>query len=110
MYRKLFLPAVTLAIIAGMTGTAFLLDLHQKSEIPSINTASFSRAAMKQPSYRIGAYDGYITVFLPNQENPYLKTDIALSTLRLEDQKKITSGLYLYSQEELTSFLEDFGS
>ena len=106
MYRKFGLIAITLVIITSMTGFAFLQEssgnqAHSAAEFIQTNT---------QPQYRICPVNGYVAVYSYPQNVLYCKTDIPMQSLRQNDQEKIIAGLYLYTPEELTTFLEDFGS
>ena len=106
MYRKFGLIAVTLVIIAVMTCSAFWGELSGNQ----VHAVAGSVQTDLQPKYRVCAADGYIAVYAYPQNALYYKTDIPLRSLRQKDQEKIASGLYLYTAEELTAFLEDFGS
>ena len=64
----------------------------------------------RQPLYIAKALDGYIAIYVPSDSSPFLLTDIDMRTLRYADQEKIALGMPLYSQEELSCFLEDFGT
>ena len=106
MYRKFGLIAVTLVIIAVMTCSASWGELSGNQ----VHAVAGSAPTDLQPKYRVCAAEGYIAVYTYPQNTLYCKTDIPLRSLRQKDQEKITSGLYLYTPEALTTFLEDFGS
>lgn len=61
--------------------------------------------------YILGVYDGYIAIYVPNKiEKPQTITAIDVRTLPKYDREALGRGVPVYSETELYSYLEDFGS
>ena len=59
-------------------------------------------------SWRIGEYDGTVTVFRGGE--PVLRTETRVSELPKADRTRLAQGIDVYSQKELKSILEDLCS
>jgi len=64
----------------------------------------------KNPMYILKIFDGMLAVFVPGESFPEYLTDIDARTLLESDRQILYSGIAVYSDEELSSLLEDFGS
>ena len=93
--------------------TLFSLLLYQRFSAPAV-TASEPLTAEEQqeeqPLYLVRAVDGVLAIYPYGADTAAEMTDIRLSSLREYDQRLIERGFPLYSEQELTMFLEDFGS
>ncbi len=73
-------------------------------------TAEEQQATEDNPLYLVRVSDGVLAIYPYGSDTAAEVTDIRLSSLREYDQQLMEQGFPLYSEEELTSFLEDFGS
>ena len=62
------------------------------------------------PVYVLKEYQGKVSVYKYNHEEPYAVTDIVVDTLPPYDQETLIKGINVYSEEQLTRLLEDFDS
>ena len=88
------------------------LLLWQQRAQPAV-TASDPLGAQEQearPLYLVRVTDGELVIYPYGSDTALERTDIRLSSLREYDQKLMQQGFPLYSEQELASFLEDFGS
>lgn len=78
----------------------------------TVNTASdlTEEQQIPEPMYTIRVYNNMLAVCRGTSSTPYQVTDIHISSLREYDQKLMEQGFPLYSQKDLTMFLEDYGS
>lgn len=78
----------------------------------TVNTSAAitSEQQTEQPMYTIRVYHNMLAIYEGNSDTPLRVTDIHLSSLREYDQKLMEQGFPLYSQQDLTMFLEDYGS
>ena len=60
------------------------------------------------PLYVVRIEDGRLAVFTTNSPFPFMMTDIYADQLPPADQEMFQKGMSLYSEAELTQFLEDF--
>ena len=63
-----------------------------------------------EPLYYVRVHQGCLAVYRGTEADPFAVTDIRLSSLREYDQQLMQQGFPLYSEQELTTFLEDYGS
>lgn len=84
----------------------------QASKSVSLSQANTNTAAAQTqtPKYIIKVLDGCLAVYVPSSSQPVQLTNIDMRTLRTNDQKIIAQGVPIYSDQQLTEFLEDFGS
>lgn len=92
--------------------TLFTMLLYRQLSAPAV-TASESLTAQEQepqPLYFVRVMDGVLAIYPYGSDTASEVTDIRLSSLREYDQRLMERGFPLYSEEDLASFLEDFGS
>lgn len=61
--------------------------------------------------YTVTAYEGRLAVYLTDHMGaPQYVTDVDISTLPAADREALQKGIPVYTEEELTSVLEDYSS
>ena len=65
-----------------------------------------------QPRYVLGTDHGFVAVFYAMDENQALKerTSTPESSLSPEERERLAGGIYIYTEEQLISALQDYGS
>lgn len=94
-----------------------MLYLYQVSVLPAEQVSAKipleepdSPDAPRSPKYTIRILDGFLAVYQADSQQLLEQTPIDIRTLRQQDQQLLASGVPIYSDVELTRFLEDFGS
>ncbi|MCD8357239.1 MAG: hypothetical protein LUE11_11820 [Clostridia bacterium] len=107
----------TVAVLSMCCVTLFALLMYQhfsvdsgSASVPVSDTISAEEQTEDQPLYVVRADDGVLCIYPYGSSTAAEVTDIRLSSLREYDQELIKRGFPLYTEQELTSFLEDFGS
>lgn len=54
--------------------------------------------------------DGYVAIYVPNENIPYIITDINIQTLPKTDRENLETGIFLDKNYTLANFIEDFSS
>lgn len=54
--------------------------------------------------------DGYIAIFVPQQNLPFMLTDINVKTLPLSDQESLKVGITIDENYSIAKFIEDYSS
>lgn len=62
------------------------------------------------PLYVLKNYNGKVAVFKYNSNVPQETLSVYTNSLPLFDQKQLTTGVYAYNEQELTSLIEDYDS
>lgn len=81
----------------------------QTEQVTGTLTAE-QQTQQSEPLYYVRVHDGCLAVYRGTETDPFAVTDIRLSSLREYDQELMQQGFPLYSEQELTVFLEDYGS
>lgn len=107
----------TVAVLSLCCVTLFALLIYQQFSInsssvsvPVSDAISTEEQTEDQPLYIVRADDGVLCIYPYGSDAAAEVTDIRLSSLREYDQELMKRGFPLYTEQELTSFLEDFGS
>ena len=105
----------TVAVLSLCCITMFSFLIYQQisfrsDSIPVSDAISAEEQAEPQPLYLVRAENGVLCIYPYGSDTATEVTDIHLSSLREYDQQLMKQGFPLYSEEDLTSFLEDFGS
>lgn len=97
--RLLLLIAVPLTVLAAAAAAGSLLSrpVEAVAETP-------------EPKYILSGYDGLVAVFVPGEEKPSFVTETPVSVLPSADREALKVGMPVYSEEELTRLLEDYGT
>jgi hypothetical protein len=69
--------------------------------------------AVDEPEHRylVGVFDGYVAVFYTGDEGAAaVLTSTPVNTLPADDQRRITNGIKIYTDEQLAKILQDYGS
>ena len=67
--------------------------------------------APAQHRYLVREYEGMVAVFLPRQLfGPKYVTGIPVDSLPLADRQALAEGIPIYSDQQLTALLQDYGS
>lgn len=94
--------------------TLFSLLMYQQLSAPVVtaseNLTVQQQTQEKQPLYLVRVDNDMLAIYPYGSDAASEVTDIRLSSLREYDQQLMERGFPLYSEEELASFLEDFGS
>lgn len=106
MKRIIAALSVCCAVLFGL-----LLWQIAKAPAPDTSNAISSQQQSDQPLYLVRAQkNGVLAVYPYGSDTAAIVTDIRLSSLREYDQALMQRGFPLYSEQDLTSFLEDFDS
>ena len=106
MKRIIAVLSVCCAVLFGL-----LLWQIAKAPAPDTSNAISSQQQSDQPLYLVRAQkNGVLDVYPYGSDTAAIVTDIRLSSLREYDQALMQRGFPLYSEQDLTSFLEDFDS
>ena len=106
MKRIIAVLSVCCAVLFGL-----LLWQIAKAPAPDTSSAISSQQQSDQPLYLVRAQkNGVLAVYPYGSDTAAIVTDIRLSSLREYDQALMQRGFPLYSEQDLTSFLEDFDS
>lgn len=97
--RLLLLIAVPLAVLTAAlaAGVALSRTAEATGDLPP-------------PKYILSGYNGLVAVYLPGEETPSYVTETPVSFLPSADREALANGMPVYSEEELTRLLEDYGS
>ncbi len=103
-----------IAVLSVSCAVLFGLLLWQIVKAPTPDTSSAISSQQQsdhQPLYLVRAQkNGVLAVYPYGSDTAAIVTDIRLSSLREYDQALMQHGFPLYSEQDLTSFLEDFDS
>ena len=106
MKRIIAVLSVSCAVLFGL-----LLWQIVKAPTPDTSSAISSQQQSDQPLYLVRAQkNGVLAVYPYGSDTAAIVTDIRLSSRREYDQALMQHGFPLYSEQDLTSFLEDFDS
>ena len=105
MKRIIAVLSVSCAVLFGL-----LLWQIVKAPTPDTSSAISSQQQSDQPLYLVRAQKNVLAVYPYGSDTAAIVTDIRLSSLREYDQALMQHGFPLYSEQDLTSFLEDFDS
>lgn len=78
--------------------------------LPLSETEGQTDKESAQPLYTAGIYRGQVALFAPNSDTPWQVLPVYVNHLPPADQELLQAGFPLYTQEEISSFLEDYGS
>ena len=99
-------------LLGGLVALSLALGLMlaQPSSSETSAAAMSTEQQVEQPLYTIRVYHNLLAICRGTSDTPWRVTDIHVSSLREYDQKLMEQGFPLYSQQDLTMFLEDYGS
>lgn len=106
--KKTQLTIVITALV--LFGIVFGVPAYRQETAARQQTSSVADGIEKQPLYTVRAYQNVLAVYKTGESEPWRVTDIRVSSLREYDQRLMEQGFPLYSDEELTVFMEDYGS
>ena len=105
MKKTIAVLSVTCAVLLGL----LLWQIVKTSNSDTSNAISAQQE--DAPLYLVRAQkNGTLAIYPYGSDTAITVTDIRLSSLREYDQALMKRGFPLYSEEDLTSFLEDFDS
>jgi hypothetical protein len=93
-----------------LLGIGLWFPRHLSSTVSASAALPAEQQSEQDPLYTIRVYHNMLAIYQGTSDTPWRVTDIHLSSLREYDQKLMQQGFPLYSQEDLTMFLEDYGS
>ena len=91
-------------LLLSVTAIVVLLLVGGKEAVPV--EPPVSQAAL----YTIGVWEGQLAVFQSGEPEPDSVYDVFVATLPAEEQTRLEQGIPVYSEEQLTSLLEDYTS
>lgn len=103
----------TIAVLSLCCITLFSFLVYQQLSFRSDSVPvsdPISAEEQAQPLYMVRAENGVLCIYPYGSDTAVEVTDIRLSSLREYDQQLMKQGFPLYSEDDLMSFLEDFGS
>lgn len=120
---------ICLAVIAGCAGILLLfsqktisvpnytpnsnINTIEKTDnlaLPLSETKGQTDKEPVEPLYTAGIYQGQVALFSPGSDMPWQVLPVYVNHLPVADQQLLEAGLPLYTQEDVSSFLEDYGS
>lgn len=120
---------ICLAVVAGCAGILLLsfrktvsapnytpnsnINTIEKTDnlaLPLSETEGQTANEPAQPLYTAGIYEGQVALFSPGSDVPQQVLPVYVNHLPPADQQLLEAGLPLYTQEDVASFLEDYGS
>ena len=108
------LPQKLLPLLGiGVFCTGLLLCLLGLSGLLYPEDRAVAAGAPAQPEYLylVRAYRDQVAVFLPRQTHgPKYLTGIPVDSLPLADRQALAEGIPVYSDQQLTALLQDYGS
>lgn len=104
----------TIAVLSLCCITLFSFLVYQqlsfRSDSVAVSDPISAEQQENQPLYLVRAENGVLCIYPYGSDTATEVTDIRVSSLREYDQQLMKQGFPLYSEADLTSFLEDFGS
>lgn len=99
-------------LLSGCTVFALLLAaaLPSDSSSPASGTVTPAQQEQSAPAYTVRVYQNRLAICKGSSQQPWRLTTIHVDSLRSYDQQLMRQGFPLYSEEDLTVFLEDYGS
>ncbi|MDD4510333.1 MAG: hypothetical protein PHY23_05475 [Oscillospiraceae bacterium] len=97
--------AVALLFVAGFVKT----QTNQPAMAALPLAAESAAPAAAEERRLVKAYDGQVCIFVEGEALPRRNTGIYTATLPNEDQTMLEEGIWVSSQAELSSILEDYG-
>ncbi|MFI3116061.1 MAG: hypothetical protein R3Y12_07975 [Clostridia bacterium] len=79
-------------------------------DIPIIDEPANIEVEIFNEIYVARDLDGYIAIFVAQEDNPFLLTDINVKTLPLLDQEKLKTGITIDEDYGIAKFIEDYSS
>ena len=77
----------------------------------SVRPSDGQQECSDNSKYTVTAYEGRLAVYLTtHMDSPQYVTDVDISTLPAADREALQKGIPVYTEEELTSVLEDYSS
>ncbi len=95
-------------LIFSMMIAAFLSPV--ESSPVSGTLTSEQQQVQQAPLYTVRVYQNRLAICKGASQQPWKLTTINVASLRSYDQQLMQAGFPLYSEHELTVFLEDYGS
>ncbi len=84
--------------------------LPSASSSPVSRNLTSAQQAQPTPQYTVRIYQNRLAICKGTSQQPWKLTSIHVDSLRHYDQQLMQKGFPLYSEQELTVFLEDYGS
>lgn len=94
-----------LILIGIFIAFQYALGIPQDAASPFYNAATASSATC---SYLLKEYNGKIGVFRIGNAEPFRILETYVATLPVLDQSELKNGIYLHSEAELKSVIEDY--
>lgn len=104
-FHKRIILSAALALAIILSVAALILP---PTASGGIQAASVTTAAPCK--YIIGDYCGYVAVYVSGQSVPAYITETKIATLPFADRQMLTAGIAIYTEEELSIILEDYGT
>ena len=111
-YRISLTMSVLMAMLcAVLSGTVMGRENKAEMTADSVKEEYHNVKEEDIPLYRVVAEEGYVRIHdIRKPENSRVLEEIDARMLRKSDLTMLEKGLELYNDDELASFLEDFGS
>lgn len=104
-----FIYSMSLFFICIFIFYGFYYSYHNEGDSLDTQEHTIETEHMILPEFHIRIHQNKVIVYLPDG-NVYETTDILWDELPMDIQKKIETGLVLYSKQELYNFLESYSS
>jgi len=110
-----FVFGIALLICICLLSCKIYVSYVKKVSFPHTNLQNVSELNMvshsEDPMFFVSVQSGVVKVQSCHDENiGFLLNNIDIRTMRNVDKYRFESGFYLYSEEELSKLLEDYGS
>lgn len=105
-------PTNLTILLSGCVIFVLLFAAALPSESPSPASGTLTPAQQEQaaPAYTVRVYQNRLAICKGSSRQPWKLTTIHVDSLRSYDQELMKRGFPLYSEQDLTVFLEDYGS
>ena len=100
----------TIIALSLCCASLFSMLLYQSLAAPAVSASQTLTPQQQTPKYLVRVSDGVLAIYPYGSDTAIEVTDIRLASLREYDQKLMQQGFPLYSDRDLTMFLEDFDS
>ena len=103
--RRIIIICIVALTMVFTSATFFLKQAEYKAD-PAFN----SDEAEPDYKYVVKSHLGMVSVFMAGESQPIYVTDAPVDALPIADRQLLEDGIFVYTEVELTSILEDYAS
>lgn len=103
----------TLAAAAALSAAIVIVSMaysirNQRAHAYKQSIESATTEAQTEIGYTLKEYDGELAVFRGNSATPFKKLGIPVSIMTEQDQNMLKAGIFIQTEKELKSLIEDY--